>query len=149
MSPCGAVYSVTSPVWLFLSTNFCSTPLPDTSTTSVLKLTFILSCFFSSSTTDWAQENLAFLTLMVTDFAYLVRKMDSSTAANPPPITNTSLPVKNSPSQVAQYATPRPRNSSSPVNPILRGWAPVAITTASVRYSCLVPFTIKVPSSCF
>ena len=39
---------------------------------------------------------------MVTWRAYLVRKTLSSAAAKPPPTTKTSLPVKNSPSQVAQ-----------------------------------------------
>ena len=32
----------------------------------------------------------------------VVRNTDSSAAANPPPTTSTSLPAKNSPSQVAQ-----------------------------------------------
>ena len=39
---------------------------------------------------------------IVTWRAYFVRNTLSSAAANPPPITKTSLPVKNSPSQVAQ-----------------------------------------------
>ena len=39
------------------------------------------------------------------------------------------------PSQVAQYATPRPRSSCSPGSPISRGEAPVASTTALARTS--------------
>jgi molecular chaperone HtpG len=49
-----------------------------------------------------AQEKSSFLNKMFTCFAYFVRNTASSAAANPPPMTNTSFPVKNSPSQVAQ-----------------------------------------------
>ena len=76
--------------------------------------------------TDAAQVKSSSLIKIVTSLAYLVRKTLSSAAAKPPPITNTFFPVKNSPSQVAQYATPCPRNSLSPSNPASRGWAPAA-----------------------
>ena len=43
--------------------------------------------------------------------------------------------LKNGPSHVAQYDTPLPENSSSPLIPIFLGFAPVAIITACASYS--------------
>jgi len=45
--------------------------------------------------------------------ANLVRKIASSTAALPPPITATSLSLKKKPSHVAHAETPNPLNSCS------------------------------------
>ena len=46
------------------------------------------------------------------------KNIASSTAVSPPPITATSLSLKNAPSQVAQYETPLPVSSFSPGHPI-------------------------------
>ncbi len=48
------------------------------------------------------------------------RISDSLTALSPPPTIITSLPLKKPASQVAQYETPLPENSSSPGMPSLR-----------------------------
>ncbi len=45
----------------------------------------------------------------------------------PPPATITSKPSKKGPSQMAQYATPLPKNSSSPGTPNFLGLLPVAM----------------------
>lgn len=81
------------------------------------------------SAIDFAQVNSGSLAITVTFDANLVKNIASSAAAKPAPITNTSNPSKNWPSQVAQYATPLPVNSSSPLNPSCLGAAPVAIIT--------------------
>ena len=50
----------------------------------------------------------------------------SAAAELPPPITATSFPLKNAPSQAAHQLTPRPRRASSPGMPRARGAAPAA-----------------------
>jgi hypothetical protein len=52
-----------------------------------------------------------------------------STAASPPPMTQTSCPAKISRSLVGDSIIPRPENSFSPGIPRLRRLTPVAITT--------------------
>ena len=64
-----------------------------------------------------------------------VRNVASSMAESPPPTTTISCPLKNGPSQVAQYETPRPASADSPARPSLRGLAPVHMMTASASYS--------------
>ena len=65
----------------------------------------------------------------VSVFAYLEMKIESSIAESPPPITITSSPLKNAPSQTPQVETPRPASSSSPGSPSRRGSAPIARIT--------------------
>ena len=72
-----------------------------------------------------------------------VRNVASSMAESPPPTTTISCPLKNGPSHVAQYETPRPARASSPFTPSLRGLAPVHMITASASYSspCVSTFS--------
>ena len=63
------------------------------------------------------------------------RNRASSMAVSPPPTTTISWSRKKNPSQVAQYETPRPAYSRSPLMPRLRGEAPVATITARARSS--------------
>ena len=66
---------------------------------------------------------------MVT-LANFVRYKDSSKAEFPPPMTTTSLSLKNAPSQTAQKETPLPMFSCSPGMFNKRSLVPVAINTA-------------------
>ena len=61
---------------------------------------------------------------MVTFVAKVVSATASSSAEFPPPTTTTLFPVKNSPSQVAQYEMPRPLNWFSPGMFKERGFPP-------------------------
>ncbi len=67
---------------------------------------------------------------IVTTVANLVKKLASSMALSPPPITTTSLPLKKNPSQVAQALTPLPLSRCSLSSPSQLASAPVAIITA-------------------
>ena len=69
----------------------------------------------------------------VTLRANRVRKVASSMAESPPPITAMSWSLKKKPSQVAQALTPRPSNSCSPGTPRYRAAAPIARITARAR----------------
>ena len=124
-----ALYSKVSFVTLFMNLALSRRFSPVASKISVLNLTVILSWANTLSAIDFAHVNSGSLAITVTCFANLVRKIASSAAANPAPTTNTSRSLKNSPSHVAQYATPLPVNSFSPVNPSFLGLAPVAIIT--------------------
>ena len=55
-------------------------------------------------------------------------------AVSPPPTTATIFPLKKGASQGAQEEIPRPISSFSPGTPSHTFWAPVAITTAFVKY---------------
>ena len=61
--------------------------------------------------------------------ANFAKNKDSCKAVSPPPTTNTSTSLKNAASQVAQYDTPAPTNSSSPFTPNLLCFEPIAIIT--------------------
>ena len=102
VSPTFALYSVTSPVTLFLNFAPVGFISPVNSVNSVLNLTVIFGWALTLSPIDLAQVKSGSLAMIVTDFPYLVKNIASSAAANPAPITNISIPVKNSPSQVAQ-----------------------------------------------
>src|SRR5574341_1012604 len=65
----------------------------------------------------------------------------SSSALSPPPTTTTFLSLKNQPSQVAQYETPRPVKSFSPGTLSLFGSAPVEMMRESAAYSPLSVLT--------
>ena len=142
VSPTFALYSVISPVTLFLNLAAVGLTSPVNSINSVLNLTVIFGWAFTLSPIDLAQVKSGSLAIIVTDFPYFVKNIASSAAAKPAPITKISIPVKNSPSQVAQYATPLPVNSCSPGKPNFLGAAPVAITTLRVLYSALLVLTV-------
>ena len=72
---------------------------------------------------------------MVTVVPNLARKIASSMAESPPPITAIRLSLKKAASQVAQKETPRPPSSSSPGTPILRCSAPMDRITVRARCS--------------
>ena len=65
-----------------------------------------------------------------TSEAKFVRNVASSIAESPPPMTASRRSLKKKPSQVAQYETPRPENSSSPGTFMWRYSEPVARMTA-------------------
>ena len=102
VSPTFALYSVISPVTLFLNLAAVGFTSPINSVNSVLNLTVIFGWAFTLSPIDLAQVKSGSLAIIVTDFPYLVKNIASSAAAKPAPITKISIPVKNSPSQVAQ-----------------------------------------------
>ena len=73
--------------------------------------------------------------------------MASSQAASPPPTTTIRFPLKNGPSQVAQYDTPLPANCASPGTPRCLWEAPVAsITAGAAQVPWSVSMTKRVPS---
>ena len=74
---------------------------------------------------------------IVTDLAKRERKVASSIAVSPPPITAMSWSLKKNPSQVAHQETPRPESASSLGRPSLRCCEPVVTMTAFAR--CTVP----------
>ncbi len=65
--------------------------------------------------------------MMVTLVAKRVRKMASSMAESPPPMTAISLPLAKKPSQVAQELTPKPMRACSEGRPSQRAEAPHAM----------------------
>ncbi|CEX17483.1 Uncharacterised protein [Streptococcus pneumoniae] len=65
----------------------------------------------------------------------------------PPPITATSFPVNNGPSQCGQYATPLFLNSASPGTPTLRQRAPVE--TITLLLFRIAPFSSSTSISSF
>ncbi len=71
----------------------------------------------------------------VTDLANRERKVASSMAVSPPPITAMSWSLKKNPSQVAHQDTPRPERASSFGRPSLRCCEPVATMTALARWT--------------
>src|SRR5574340_408981 len=80
---------------------------------------------------------------MVTDDANRVRNSPSSNALSPPPTTTSFFPLKNHPSQVAQYETPRLSNSFSPGMFKWFGLAPVEMISDSALYSALYVLTVN------
>ena len=66
---------------------------------------------------------------MVTERAKRLRKVASSIAESPPPITAMSLSRKKKPSQVAHQETPCPDSRSSSGTPSLRYAEPMAKIT--------------------
>src|SRR5680860_9928 len=77
----------------------------------------------------WSARSSSLRWTMNTFWANRVRYRASSTAELPPPTTATVLSLKNAPSHVAQYETPRPRNFFSPTQSKPIGSTPVAIMT--------------------
>ena len=102
LSPSAALNSVISLVTLFINLACLNCISPVASRISVLNLTSIFGWAKTLSAIDFAQVNSGSLAITVTFLANLVKNIASSAAANPAPITNTSISVKNSPSQVAQ-----------------------------------------------
>ena len=83
--------------------------------------------------------------MIVTLSANFVRYIASSTAESPPPITTISHSSKKAPSHVAQYETPLPQCSFSPLQPSSLALAPVATTTAKHSYfTPSLPCTMRV-----
>jgi hypothetical protein len=70
--------------------------------------------------------------MSVTLLAKRVRKVASSMAESPPPITAISLPEKKKPSQVAQEETPWPISACSFGRPSQRAEAPLAMMSVRV-----------------
>ena len=70
--------------------------------------------------------------MTVTWVAKRVRKVASSMAESPPPMTVISLPEKKNPSQVAQEETPCPISACSFGSPSQRAEAPLAMITVRV-----------------
>ena len=88
-----------------------------------------------SSSRRCSHLKLSLLWTILTLHPMFLRYNASCAALFPPPTMRTFLFTKNMPSQVAQYATPLPRNSFSPGTFKCLWDAPVAKITDLVRYS--------------
>ena len=108
---------------------------PRTSSTAVFVWISILGCALARSTMIFEALNVSRRWSRWTFVAKRVRKVASSKAVSPPPMTAISRSRKKKPSHVAQADTPRPRSRVSLSRPSHSAEAPVAMMTDSARYS--------------
>src|SRR3989344_333135 len=115
------------PVFTFFNfTPVTFLPSPKISTTWLSQVTLHFGFLEKRSCMILEARNESCRWITVTLVQNLVRKLDSSIAESPPPITTTSFPLKKAPSQVAQVVTPRPLYFSSEGIPNHLALAPVA-----------------------
>ena len=103
------------------------------SVTTVFQLNLIFGSLNASSFKAEQALSSSFLCMTWTDEARFVRKVASSIAVSPPPITATFLPLKKKPSQTAQFETPLPMSLISDGMFRRLGFAPVATTMERAR----------------
>ncbi len=127
--------SESSPVLMlrsFRPESFCS---PWTSATSLSQTNLIFGSAKARSCIAFEARRVSRRWTIVTDLAKRERKVASSIAVSPPPITAMSWSLKKKPSHVAHQETPRPERASSFGRPSLRCCEPVATMTAFARWT--------------